>query len=91
MQIRWAPKAADALEAIADHLSQDSPAEVQRVDREIYGRIGSLLRTFRTPDGTRELPLPPLPFIVVYRLVEHLDAVEGDAVEIVSQRWPPAG
>jgi plasmid stabilization system protein ParE len=26
--------------------------------------------------GTRELPLPPLPLIVVYRVLEHADAVE---------------
>jgi plasmid stabilization system protein ParE len=37
-------------------------------------------------EGTRELPLPPLPFVVVYRL-------RGEAVEIArvlhgAQRWP---
>jgi len=42
-------------------------------------------------EGTREFPLPPLPFIVVYRVVER-----GEAVEIVNvihgaERWPPAG
>jgi len=31
MQIRWAPKAADALEAIFDYISRDNPTEARRV------------------------------------------------------------
>jgi plasmid stabilization system protein ParE len=38
-------------------------------------------------EGTRELPLPPLPFVVVYR-------IRNDIVEIANvihgeQKWPP--
>ena len=45
------------------------------------GRLGRV-------SGTRELPLPPLPFIVVYRILG-LDAVEIVNVIHGSQRWPP--
>jgi len=38
---------------------------------------------------TRELPLPPLPFIVVYRVLERVDAVEIVKVIHGAQRWPP--
>jgi toxin ParE1/3/4 len=97
MQIRWAPKAADALEAIVDYIGRDNPVEAQRVGQEIYNRVSSLLGTFprggrrgRVKD-TRELPLPPLPFIVVYRATEHADAVEIVNVIHGAQRWPPVG
>jgi toxin ParE1/3/4 len=94
MQIRWSPDAAADLESIVDYIRRDDPAAAQRVGQEIYDRLG-LPGTFPyggkrgRVDGTRELPLPPLPFIVVYRVLEH-----GDAVEIVNvihgaQRWPP--
>ena len=57
----------------------------------IYERVGALEsfphrgRAGRVED-LRELPLPPLPFVVVYRVL-------GDAVEIArvlhgAQRWP---
>jgi toxin ParE1/3/4 len=38
-------------------------------------------------DGTRELPLPPLPFVVVYRILA--DIVEIANVIHGAQRWPP--
>jgi toxin ParE1/3/4 len=40
-------------------------------------------------EGTRELPLPPLPFIVIYRVLERADAVEIVNVIHGAQRWPP--
>jgi plasmid stabilization system protein ParE len=36
------------------------------------------------------MPLPPLPFIVVYRVLEHLEAVEIVNLIHGAQRWPPA-
>ena len=41
-------------------------------------------------EGTRELPVPPLPFIVVYRVLEGADVVEIVNVVHGAQRWPPA-
>ncbi len=95
MQIRWAPRAADALEAIVDYISRDNPVEAQHVGQEIYGRVASMLAAFPhggrrgRVEGTRELPLPPLPFIVVYRVLERVDAVEIVNVIHGAQRWPP--
>jgi toxin ParE1/3/4 len=59
--------------------------------REIYERAGAL-KTFPhrgrqgRVKGTRELPLPPLPFIVVYRTLSN--AVEIANIIHGAQRWP---
>ena len=75
MQIRWSPAAADDLSRIIEFIRRDSPQAAQRVALAIYDHAASLSqfpykgRTGRV-EGTRELPLPSLPFIVVYRIVE---------------------
>ncbi len=38
-------------------------------------------------EGTRELPLPPLPFLVVYRIRKNI--VEIANVIHGAQKWPP--
>jgi toxin ParE1/3/4 len=91
MQIRWSPDAAADLENIID---RDNPAEAQRIGQEIYHRLGMLGafpyggRRGRV-EGSRELPLPPSPFIVVYRVLEREDTVEIVNVIHGAQRWPP--
>lgn len=91
MLVRWSPEAADDLAHIVMRIRQDSPAAAQRVAKSIYQRVGALKafpyrgRVGRV-EGTRELPLAALPFIVVYRVLAH-------AVEIVNivhgaQRYP---
>jgi toxin ParE1/3/4 len=95
MQIRWSPDAATDLENIVDFIRRDNPAGAGRVGRSIYDRL-SVLRDFPYAgrpgrvEGTRELPLPPLPFIVVYRVLERAFAVEIVNVIHGAQRWPPA-
>lgn len=93
MQIRWSPDACTGLLAIAQHIQQDDREAAVRVVKTIYdsainlnvfpqrGRKGRVA-------GTRELPLPPLAFIIVYRVL-------SEAVEIVNiihgaQLWPKA-
>src|ERR1035441_3309579 len=57
---------------------KDDPAAAHRTAREIYERAGAL-KTFPhrgrqgRVKGTRELPLPPLPFIVVYRTLSNAE------------------
>jgi toxin ParE1/3/4 len=74
MQLRWAPAAA------------------QRIAENIYESAGSL-KSFPNKgragrvEGTRELALPPLPFVVVYRIVE--DIVEIANIIHGAQKWPP--
>ena len=78
--IRWSPAAANDLESIRDYLVERHLSFVQPTVRRIY-RAANSLREFpnrgrvgETP-GTRELPLTPLPYIIVY-------GVEPDVVHI---------
>jgi addiction module RelE/StbE family toxin len=75
MRLRWTPAAADDLESIADYLAQHLPSFQQSTIREIYQAILALRSTpYRgragREEGTRELVLPRLPYIVVYRVKE---------------------
>jgi len=90
--LRWTTPALADLAAIGEFIAADDPAAAGRVVRTIWvraerlqefpdmGRIGRV-------HGTRELVLPPLPYIVVYRrqdaVVEVLSVVHG------SQQYPP--
>ncbi len=75
MRLRWTPAAAGDLESINDYLTQHLPTFAQSTIREIYQAILSLRsipnrgRPGRE-EGTRELVLPRLPYIVVYRVRE---------------------
>ena len=91
MEVRWSPRAAEELSRIVEHVRIDSLETARQIAETVYQRAGALRefpyrgRTGRV-QGTRELPLPPLPFVVVYRVL-------GAAIEIVhvingAQRWP---
>lgn len=79
MRLRWTPAAADDLLAISDYLRQNFPSFTQPTIQKIYRTIVALKtmpnrgRVGRE-DGTRELVIPNLPYIAVYRLKE--DAIE---------------
>ena len=94
MNIRWSRTAAENLSRIFEYIRPDNPSAAERVVRTIYDSAGSLEsfpyrgRVGRV-DGTRELVLPSLPFVIVYRVLE--DAVEIAAVIHGAQRWPPEG
>jgi toxin ParE1/3/4 len=91
MQVRWSRQAAEDLAAIVAYIRKDDPAAAHRTAKAIYERAGAL-NTFPhrgrqgRVKGTRELPLPPLPFIVVYRTLS--DAVEIANIIHGAQRWP---
>jgi toxin ParE1/3/4 len=71
--LRYAPRAVRHLDAIADFISERNPEASRRVGFRIRETI-ELLTTF--PDmghagalaGTREMVVPGLPYIVVYRV-----------------------
>ena len=92
MQIRWSANAAEDLFRIIDYIRKDNPSASQRVARAIYESVGSLesfprLGRVGRVEGTRELPVPSLPFLVVYRVTQ--EAVEVAGVIHGAQRWPP--
>ena len=91
MQLKWTEEAAADLEHIADYLFEHAPEQAPDIIRSIYNLPASLL-TFPLrgrqgrKQGTRELVLPSLPYVVIY-------AVAGDVVYVVrilhgAQKWP---
>jgi len=81
MRIRWTVPAADDLQNIKTYLQQHYPQFAETTVRAIYQHIRNLKTSPNSGRpghrfGTRELPLPPLPYVVVY-------AVKADAVEIL--------
>ena len=73
MIIRWTEKAFFSLEQISHHIADDNREAATRTIQSIYERIEELV-TFPNRgrmgrrEGTRELVLAPLPYIVVYRV-----------------------
>jgi addiction module RelE/StbE family toxin len=76
MRLRWTPAAADDLEAIHAYLVQYFPSFAHSTIQEIYQTILTLRSTpyrgrIGREEGTRELVLPRLPYIVIYRVKEN--------------------
>jgi toxin ParE1/3/4 len=94
MQVRWSTAATQDLFQIIEYIRRENAPAAQRVANAIYENISSLSsfpqrgRVGRL-EGTRELPVPSLPFLVVYRVTQ--DAVEIAGVIHGAQRWPPEG
>ena len=91
MRIAWTPAAAADLEQISDFLFEQNPATAVRLVRQTYS-AASTLKQFPNKgrpakkEGTRELVLPGLPWIIIYE-------AGGQAVYIVrilhgAQHWP---
>jgi addiction module RelE/StbE family toxin len=91
MKLRWTEEAAADLEHITDYLFQNAPERAAELVRGIYNAPAALL-TFPLrgragkKEGTRELVLSSLPYIVVYQ-------VTGEVIHIVrilhgAQKWP---
>ena len=91
MELRWTEEAAADLERIADYLFKEAPKHAPELVLALY-KAPSVLLTFAyrgrpgKKEGTRELVLSPLPYIVVYE-------IDRDTIRIVrildgAQRWP---
>jgi addiction module RelE/StbE family toxin len=91
MTVRWSPEAAADFDIIIAYLLERNPSAADRLARTIYDAASSL-DTFPNRgrigrvEGTRELVLAPLPYILVYRVLS--DAVEISRALHGSQRWP---
>lgn len=81
MELRWAEEAAADLEHITDYLFQNAPERAAELVRGIYNAPAALL-TFPyrgragRKEGTRELVLSSLPYIVVYQIT-------GEVIHVV--------
>ena len=91
MELRWTEEAAADLEHITDYLFQNAPERAAELVRGIYNAPAALL-TFPyrgragKKEGTRELVLSSLPYIVVYQIT-------GEVIHVVrilhgAQKWP---
>jgi toxin ParE1/3/4 len=92
MQIRWSTAASQDLFRIIEYIRRENPPAAEPVANTIYEDVGSL-RSFpyrgrkRRLEGTRELPVQSLPFLIMYRVL--LDRVEIAGAIHGAQRWPP--
>ncbi len=72
MRIRWTPAAAADLEQISDYLKLRYRSSRQATVRKVYAAIESLRKSpsrgrVGLEEGTRELVLRRLPYIILYR------------------------
>ena len=91
MELRWTEEAASDLEQITDYLFQNAPERAAELVRGIYNASAALLAfPYRgragKKEGTRELVLPSLPYIVVYQITDEVIHI----VRILhgAQKWP---
>jgi toxin ParE1/3/4 len=77
MRIRWTPAAAADLKHISDYLKERHTPYRRPTVRRLWDEIRALkqsphLGRVGSEGGTRELVLPPLPYIVVYRVKDQV-------------------
>jgi addiction module RelE/StbE family toxin len=89
--VRWTEGAYNNLETIAHYLFENSPENAEQLIRRIHETTAALDvfanrgRPGKTA-GTRELPVPSLPYVVVYRV--ETDAVILFRILHTAQNWP---
>ncbi len=91
MTLRWSKRAIRRLVSIHDYIAKDSPTAATRVAAAI---VQSALRLEKFPhigrpgriEGTRELVILGLPYIVPYRVVD--DVIQIASVIHTSRKWP---
>jgi len=75
MDIRWTTEASSNLEKISLRIAEDNPEAALKTVRTIFERIEQLVTFPRLgrmgrEEGTRELVLSSVPYIVVYRVAD---------------------
>lgn len=91
MRLRWTASAVRDLERITDYLFDETPQHAPRLVRSLY-KSATALKTFPNrgrpgkKQGTRELVIPSLPYIVVYQVRD--DTVYIARILHAAQQWP---
>jgi toxin ParE1/3/4 len=91
MKLRWSKRAIRRLASIHDYIAKDSPTAAARVAAAI---VEAALRLEKFPyigrpgriEGTRELVIPGLPYIIPYRVVDKV--IQIASVIHASRKWP---
>ena len=91
MELRWSEAAAEDLERIADYLFENTPFHASRILRTVYESPNQLLSfpSLGRPgkkEGTRELVLTPLPYVIVYVIGE--EVIHVARILHGAQKWP---
>jgi toxin ParE1/3/4 len=100
MKIRWTdPAQTDFLE-ILGYIARDNPPTAERVGQRLLSAVEVLAEQPRLGrpgrvHGTRELVIPRLPYIAIYRIIETTPSTAGQ-IEILrvihgARRWPRNG
>jgi toxin ParE1/3/4 len=91
VKLRWSRRAIRRLTSIHDYIAKDSPDAAARVAAVI---VDSALRLQKFPhigrpgriEGTRELVIPGLPYIIPYRIADN--EIQIATVIHTSRKWP---
>jgi len=91
MKIRWTKRAIRSLTSIHEYISKDSPAAAARVSAAVVDATDQLAKFPQSGrpgriDGTRELVVSGLPYVIPYRVVD--DVVVILSVIHGSRKWP---
>jgi toxin ParE1/3/4 len=75
MQIVWLPKALENLKDIKAFIDKESPKSAKMVATKIKNTVSFLqdnphMGKLSLVDGFREIPVPNLPFIIPYKVVD---------------------
>jgi plasmid stabilization system protein ParE len=78
MRLRYSRRAIRQFYRISAHIAQDSPHAAVEVGRRLHEVIVTLSENPRLGRsgvvvGTREFPVPGLPYVIVYRLIQKSD------------------
>jgi len=99
MRLRWTDPAQTDLLEILEYIARDNPAAADRVARRLMSAIEALAEQPRLGRpgrvaGTRELVIPRLPYVAVYRVAEaaHSTDEEVEVLRVLhgARRWPAA-
>jgi toxin ParE1/3/4 len=100
MRVRWTdPAQTDFLQILA-YIARDNPAAAERVGWRLLSAIDGLAAQPRLGRpgrvaGTRELVIPRLPYVAIYRIVEaaRATASEVEVLRVIhgARRWPANG